>query len=144
MEEYDSGGPAGGDRRQPDSDRRYRKDGEHRHPVGVCNRISFRHGVAPYKSQPTSAVSNTVGASDSNPWRSLERIHDVQAGLGQLGASHSLAGDWPDCVLHLWPEAQSRAGSGREWRTQEYAHNGGLKLIFALGLPPDAEGLFVL
>src|ERR1700730_7372502 len=144
MEEHDSGGPAGGDGRQPDSDRRYREDGEHRHAAGVCHRISFRHGFAVYKSQPTSAVSNTLGASDSDPRRSLERIHDVQAGLGELGASDYLAGDWPGPVLHLWPETQSRAGPGSQCRTQEHAHNGELKLMLPLGLPPDAEGLFVL
>jgi hypothetical protein len=61
-----------------------------------------------------------------------------------LGASDYLAGDWPGRVLHLWPEAQSRAGSGSECRTEDYAHNGGLKLIFPRGLPPYAEGLFVV
>ena len=69
VEEYDSGGPAGGDCRQRDADRRHRKDGEHRYAAGVCDCVAFRNGVALYESQPAAAVPHAVGAAGSNPGR---------------------------------------------------------------------------
>jgi len=52
---------------------------------------AFRDGVALYESQPAAAFPDAVGAVDSDPWRDLEWVHDVQAGLGQLGAAGHLA-----------------------------------------------------
>ena len=89
VEEHDPGGPAGGDCRQRDSDRRYRQDGEHRHAAGVCDRVDFRVGVAAHQSQPAAALPHAVGAAGSDPGRDLQRLHDVQAGLGELGAADS-------------------------------------------------------
>ncbi len=41
-----------------------------------------------------------------------QRLHDVQPGLGELGAAVHLAGDWAGRVLQLWAEAQPGAGAG--------------------------------
>ena len=61
VEEYDSGGPAGGGRRQRDADRRDRQDGEHRNAAGVCDRVAFRDGVALYESQTSRGRSGRRG-----------------------------------------------------------------------------------
>ena len=101
---------AGGGGWQHHPDRRHWEDGEHRHTAGVCNCFDFGDGVALYESRPVAAVPDAVGAADSNPRRNLERVHDVQAGLGELGAAGYLAGDRAGRVLHLRREAQPGAG----------------------------------
>src|ERR1700758_2964166 len=55
-----------------------------------------------------------MGAACANPRCDFERLHDVQAGLGQLGPADHLAGDWAGRVLQLWSEAQPGAGD-RGW-----------------------------
>ena len=73
----------------------------------------FGDGVAPYESQPAAAVPYAVGAAGSDPGRNREWLHDVQAGMGQLGAAGHLAGHRAGGVLHLQREAQPGAGFGR-------------------------------
>ena len=66
--------------------------------------------------QPGSAPSfpHAVGAAGADSGHHLQRLHDVPAGLDQLGAADHLAGDRAGRVLHLRPEAQQGAGVAGE------------------------------
>ena len=44
----------------------------------------------------------------------LQRVHDVQAGLDQLGAADHLAGDRPGGLFHLQPASQQGTGRRRQ------------------------------
>ena len=92
VEEHDPGGTAGGDRGQRDADRRYRQDGEHRHAAGVCDRVHRDHDPAQDESRSEAAVPYAVGAVHPDHGHPVQRLHDVQAGLGELGAADHLAG----------------------------------------------------
>ena len=48
-----------------------------------------------------AAVSDAVGAGGADPGNPVQRLHDVQAGLGELGAADHLAGHRIGGVLHL-------------------------------------------
>ena len=61
------------------------------------------------QSRAGTPVPHAVGSGDSDPRRALQRLHDVQARLDQLGAAHHLAGDRHGDLLHLQPEAQPGA-----------------------------------
>ncbi len=50
-----------------------------------------------------AAFSHAVGASGAHPRHHLQRLHDVQAGVGQLGAADCLADHRPGDLLHLQP-----------------------------------------
>ena len=60
---------------------------------------------------PAAALPHALGAAGADSRRHLQRLHDVQAGLGQLGAADHLAGDRAGGVLHLRAEAQQSAGA---------------------------------
>ena len=67
--------------------------------------------LAAYESRPAASIPHAVGAVGPDYGCDLQRLHDVQARLGQLGAVVHLAGDRPGRVLHLWPETQPGAGA---------------------------------
>ena len=64
------------------------------------------------RTDPRSAASlpYALGAAGADPWRHLQRLHDVPSGLDQLGPPDHLAGNRPGRVLHVRPEAQQGAG----------------------------------
>ena len=68
----------------------------------------------------------------------LQRLHDVPAGLDQLGSPDHLAGDRAGRLLHLRPEAQQGAGLAGEFREVARCE------VVLTGLPQNAEGRFVL
>ena len=61
VEEHDSGRTAGRDRRQRDSDRRHRQDGEHRNAAGFRDRVDCGHGAAPHESRVSRGHSARRG-----------------------------------------------------------------------------------
>ena len=61
------------------------------------------------RNRTASSVPHAVGAVRARSWASVQRLHDVQAGLGELGATDYLAGHRPGDLLHLWPPPQPRA-----------------------------------
>ena len=64
-----------------------------------------------------AALPHALGAAGADPWRRLQWLHDVPAGLDQLGPADHLAGDRAGCVLHLRPEAQQGASpAGERWK----------------------------
>src|SRR6185312_4375129 len=63
-----------------------------------------------------ASLPHALGAAGANPWRALQWLHDVPAGLDQLGSADHLAGDRAGCVLHLRPEAQQGANPAGERR----------------------------
>ena len=65
------------------------------------------------QSRSAAALPHAVGAAGADPGHHLQRLHDVQAWLGQLGALDYLAGYWVGGVLQL--TATSIAGC-RRWR----------------------------
>ena len=64
------------------------------------------------RTDPGSAASlpHAMGAAGADSWHRVQRLHDVQAGLDQLGPPDYLAGDRPGRLFHLRPEAQQSAG----------------------------------
>jgi APA family basic amino acid/polyamine antiporter len=106
---------------QSNSYRRYRTNGEHRYVAGVCDRIDFGDRVALHEPQPAAAIPDALGAADSDTRRNLQRLHDVQAGLGELGPAVYLARDWTGCVFHLQREAQPGAGTCEGGWAEGYA-----------------------
>ncbi len=92
LQEHDRGGLARGDRREHYADRRYRAHGEYRDAAGVCDRVHCGDGFAQYEPGAAAAVSDAMGAGGADPGNPVQRLHDVQAGLGELGAVDHLAG----------------------------------------------------
>src|SRR5208283_868185 len=113
VEEYDFGGAAGGNRGQCHADRSNWKNGEHRYAAGFCDCLAFRNGVAIYESLAAAAVSDSVGAVGADSGCYFEWLHDVQAGLGELGSADYLADRRTRRVFHLQREAQPGAGVER-------------------------------
>ena len=103
LEKHHPGGTAGGHRGQHHAHRRHRQDGEYRNPAGLRDRVHRGNGPAAHQSGAAAAVSNTLGAAGAPPGDRLQRLHDVQAGMDQLGASHHLAGDRTGDLLRLQP-----------------------------------------
>ena len=143
VEEHDSCRLAGGDRRQRDADRRYWEDGEHRDAAGFCDRVDFRDGVAAHESQPAAAFPNAVGAAGSDSGRDLEWLHDVQAGLGELGSVDSSG--WRLGWSCTSPTDRSTAGCRRWLRdARRKLDDSGIVRRDSNGPPHSAEGRFVL
>ena len=99
---------------KPGADRRHRKDGEHRHAAGFCDRVHRGDPAAAHRSRSAASLPHALGAAGANSWRHLQRLHDVPPGLDQLGPPDHLAGDRTGRVLHLRPEAQQGAGACRK------------------------------
>jgi APA family basic amino acid/polyamine antiporter len=78
-----------------------REDGQHRHAAGVRDRVHRHHVPAPHRSAPTASLPHAVGAGGADSGHPVQRVHDVQVGLGELGPAVRLAGDRPGGVLHL-------------------------------------------
>ena len=148
VEEHDSRGTAGSHCRQRDSDRRYRQDGQYRHPAGLCDRLDCRDGFAPYEIPPSRGHSATpwvplIPISGQSPYGYMM----YKLGWANLGTTDHLAGDRAGGLLHLQPEAQPGATTGREanrnqrrrWLTRRVAQN-----IFRSAFRTNAEGIFVL
>ena len=112
LQEHHPGGTSGRDCGQHHPHRRYRQDGEHRNSAGFCNRLRGHHGAATHESGPASPVSRSFHAAGPHSGDPLQRLHDVQARVDELGATDHLAGDWAGCVLHIQPQAQHRATAG--------------------------------
>ncbi len=62
LEEHDARRIAGGDCGQPDADRRYRKNGEHRNAAGVRDRLYRDHGPAAHESKSAPSFPHAMGA----------------------------------------------------------------------------------
>ncbi len=112
VEEHDSRGISCRHRGQRDADRRHRQNGQYRNAAGVRDRVYCGDGAAQDESRPAAAVPDSVGARGASSGHSLQRLHDVQAGLDQLGAVGHLAGHWNVRLLRLQREAQQGAGAG--------------------------------
>ena len=69
--------------------------------VIVCVAIIVLRRTNPDQPRPF----RTPGSSNSNSRCPVQRLHDVQARVGELGSPVHLAGDWPRRVFCLWPEA---------------------------------------
>ena len=126
LEEHHPGGTAGRRRGQRHADRRHRQDGEHRHAAGLRDRLHRRDGAAADQSGAAAPLPHALGAAGADSRRPFQRLHDVQAGMDQLGPADHLAGDRAGRVLHLRPEAQQGAGAGRNAESQrrdgDYLH----------------------
>jgi hypothetical protein len=69
------------------------------------------HGPAPYQPRPAAALPHALGAVCASHGHPLQRLHDVQTRLDQLGAIDYLADHRHGRLFHLQPETQPRAGS---------------------------------
>ena len=58
---------------------------------------------------PATSVPHAVGSGGPRPGRTLQRLHDVQARLDQLGAPDYLAGHRPGDLFRLQPASQQGA-----------------------------------
>ena len=103
MEEHHSGRTARRSRRQPDSDRRHREDGQHRNTLAFVI-VSSPSWFSAHESRSAASIPHSVGAAGPDPRCDLKRIHDVQAGMGELGAVVHLARNRIGRVLQLWPK----------------------------------------
>ena len=78
--------------------------------VIVCIAVMVLRRTNP---RSAAAVPHAMGAVRPHHGHPVQRLHDVQAGMGQLGAVDYLAGDRHGRLLHLQPETQQGAGSGK-------------------------------
>ena len=81
--------------------------------VIVCIAVMVLRRTDPGAAAP---VPHAVGSGGADSGHAVQRLHDVQAGLGELGAADHLAGHRPGRLLHLRPEAQQGSGPARELR----------------------------
>ncbi len=114
VEEHDAGWADCRHRGQRYADRRYRQDGEHRHAAGVRDRVHRHHGATSHQPCTAATLPNPVGAGGTHPGYRLQRLHDVQVGLGKLGSTDWLARYRTGDLLHLQPPSQSSAEGARK------------------------------
>ncbi len=82
--------------------------GEHRHAAGLRHCLHRGHDSAQHESRSGAAVPHPLGPCRSDSRHPLQRLHDVQTRLGQLGSLDRLAGDRPGDLFHLQPLPQPR------------------------------------
>src|SRR5450631_324441 len=111
MEEHHARGSARGDCRQPDADRRYWKNGQHRDAAGVRDCLYRHPGPAAFEPWPTSTLPDAMGSVRAGYGNPFQRLHDVQTRLDQLGAFNYLADYRDGRLLYVQPETQPGAGS---------------------------------
>src|ERR1039458_3322222 len=110
MEEHHARRVAGGDRGEPDADRRHRENGEHWNPAGLRDCLHRDFGSAAYEPWPASPLPHALGAVRARHGYHFQRLHDVQTRLDQLGAIDYLVDYRVGGVFHLQPETQPNAG----------------------------------
>ena len=85
------------------------RNGQHRHDLRVHHRMHFHHGSAQDESRSAAAVPHALGTARPDPGYSLQRLHDVQARLGELGPPVHLADHRRGSLFQLQPPSQPRA-----------------------------------
>src|SRR6267378_7313313 len=65
-----------------------------------------RHDSAQHQSRSSAALPYTMGAGRSNSWNPVQRLHDVQARVGELGPPNYLADHRTDDLFYLQPLPQ--------------------------------------
>ena len=110
IQEHDSRGPARRNRRQHhvpiDDIGKMVNIGTLFAFVIVCIAVMVLRKTNP---GPAAAVPHALGSPRSRSRNPLQRLHDVQARLDQLGAADHLARHWPGDLFHVQPPSQPRA-----------------------------------
>jgi hypothetical protein len=94
------------------ADRRGRRDDEHWHALCLCARLRRNSDHAPDPSERPAPVQDAARSTGADSRDIDEFIPDVGSGLVQLGASSRLAGNRPDHLFQLRPQAQPRPVRG--------------------------------
>jgi hypothetical protein len=100
---------AGGHRWCAHAYRRHRQNGEHWNTASVCDCVYRDHDFAEDGSGEVAAFPYAVGAAGAADGYPVQRLHDGQAGLAELGPAPHLAGGGHDRLLHLQRESQPGA-----------------------------------
>src|SRR3974377_837130 len=81
-------------------------------------------GAAEHKPGTAAALPHALGARSADSGNRVQRVHDVQAGVGQLGASDDLAGDRARHLFYLQPLPQPSEQSAIARRLERKTRGG--------------------